>query len=304
MKLVESIIEILSSEKPNLADALIKTKVVLHKLGEKQLVEWVNSELNGYHDGAVLPDYRVVGSLVKADIMNVAYSANNVDVPVYHLDEEVRQSLETSAFRQGIAAIEDLASGDSSSVQRPIPHVFYGLLSKEFASGYSVQSAWCEIPKHSLIQILTQVRSRLLDFILELSEKVSDSDDSTDLKRLSKEIGTESLFNNAVFGHNATIVVGNHNIQNIESSVRIGDFDSLANFLKKNQVGDADISELLAAVSQDQGSESHNERKYGPGVKGWFQKMVGKAVDGTWTIGAGAAGNVLATAINSFYGWI
>lgn len=303
MELVESIVEILSSEKPNLTDALIKTKVVLHRLGEKKPVEWVNSELEGYDDSSNLPDYRVVGSMVKANIMNMAYSANNVDVPVYHLDEDLRRSLEKSSFRQGIAAIEDLANTDSDSVQRPIPHALYGLLSEKFASGYRVQSAWCEVPKHSLIQILTQVRSRLLDFILELSDKVSDTDDSTDLKRLSKEIGTESLFNNAVFGHNATIVVGNHNVQNTENTVSIGDFESLATFLKENRVGYDDIEALRAAVGQDEGSNSHKERKYGPRVKEWFQSMMGKAVDGTWTIGTGAAGNILATALNSFYGW-
>lgn len=303
MKLVDSIIEILSSENPNLTDALIKTKVVLHRLGEKQLVEWVNSELDGYQDGSDLPDYRIVGSIVKANIMNMAYSASNVDVPVYHLDDELRESLETSAFRQGIAAIEDLASTDSDSVQRPIPHALYGLLSEKFASGYRVQSAWCEIPKHSLIQILTQVRSRLLDFVLELSERVSDTDDSTDLKLLSKEIGTESLFNNAVFGHNATIVVGNHNVQNIENSMSVGDFETLATFLKQSRVADDDIAELRAAIEQDEGSDAHDERKYGPRVKQWFQAMIGKAVDGTWTIGTGAAGNVLASALNSFYGW-
>lgn len=303
MKLVESIVEILSSEKPNLTDALIKTKVVLHRLGEKQLVEWVNSELDGYGDGSAIPDYRIVGSMVKANIMNAGYSANDVDVPVYHLKNEMRESLETSVFRQGIAAIEDLAKTDLDSVQRPISHALYGLLSEKFASGYKVQSAWCEIPKYSLIQILTQVRSRLLDFILELSEKVSDTDDSTDLKRLSKEIGTESLFNNAVFGHNATIVVGNHNVQTIENSVRTGDLESLATFLKENNLGNEEIADLRAAVIQDEGSSLHKERRYGPSVKEWFQAMIGKAVDGTWTVGTGAAGNILATALNSFYGW-
>ncbi|PLX61566.1 hypothetical protein [Sedimenticola selenatireducens] len=185
MDLINTIIEILSSEKPNLTDALIKTKVLLHKLGEKQLIEWVNHELDGYGGVKDLPDYRVVGSIVKANIMNAAYSANEVDVPVYHLEDDIRDSLERSEFRQGISAIEDLANSEGDSVQRPISHALYGLLSVKFASGYKVQSAWCEIPKYTLIQILTQVRSRLLDFLLELSEKIPNTDErATDLKKI------------------------------------------------------------------------------------------------------------------------
>ena len=47
MKLVDEIIEILSSDNGILSNALIKTKVLLHKMGHKELVMWVNKELNG-----------------------------------------------------------------------------------------------------------------------------------------------------------------------------------------------------------------------------------------------------------------
>ncbi|GMQ52523.1 hypothetical protein [Halopseudomonas aestusnigri] len=304
MDLINPIIEILSSENPNLTDALIKTKVLLYKLGEKHLIEWVNHELDGYGGVKDLPDYRVVGSRVKANIMNAAYSANEVDVPVYHLEHDIRDSLERSEFRQGIAAIEDLANSEGDSVQRPISHALYGLLSEKFASGYKVQSAWCEIPKYSLIQIITQVRSRLLDFLLELSEKIPNTDEEgTDLKKVSKEIGTESLFNNAVFGNNTTIIVGDNNAQTVDNSITTNDLNSLKKFLSSYQVSNEDLEELEVAVTEDAGSEAIAKQELGPKVKAWVKGMIGKAVDGTWTVGTGAAGNILASALNSFYGW-
>ena len=42
MKLINEIIEILSSDTGKLSDGLIKTKVLLHKIGHKELVPWVN----------------------------------------------------------------------------------------------------------------------------------------------------------------------------------------------------------------------------------------------------------------------
>lgn len=47
MKLLNEIIDALSSQDSSLTDALLKTKVLLHKIGHKELVEWVNRELNG-----------------------------------------------------------------------------------------------------------------------------------------------------------------------------------------------------------------------------------------------------------------
>lgn len=56
MKLINEIIDTLSSDTGKLSDALIKTKVLLHKIGHKELVPWVNNELNGYPDRDSVPD--------------------------------------------------------------------------------------------------------------------------------------------------------------------------------------------------------------------------------------------------------
>ena len=143
MNLIKEIIDILSYGNPNLTDALIKTKVLLHKLGEKQLVAWVNHELDGYGEDTDLPDYRVVCSMVKANVMNMEYSANNIDVPVYHIEDQIRKSLEHSKFCLGIAAIEDLVRSTENSVRRPISQLLLNILNEELTSGYQVQSAWC-----------------------------------------------------------------------------------------------------------------------------------------------------------------
>lgn len=52
MKLINEIIDTLSSDTGKLSDALIKTKVLLHKIGHKELVPWVNNELNGLNENA------------------------------------------------------------------------------------------------------------------------------------------------------------------------------------------------------------------------------------------------------------
>lgn len=50
MKLISEIVDTHSSNTGKLSDALIKTKVLLYNIGHKELVPWVNNELNGYPD--------------------------------------------------------------------------------------------------------------------------------------------------------------------------------------------------------------------------------------------------------------
>ena len=48
MQLLKDIVALLSDKDGSLTGALLKTKVLLHQIGHKELAEWVNDELNGY----------------------------------------------------------------------------------------------------------------------------------------------------------------------------------------------------------------------------------------------------------------
>lgn len=62
--LLDEIIALLSDQKGSLEGALLNTKVLLHHIGHKELVPWVNNELAGYPDDAELPPYRISGASV------------------------------------------------------------------------------------------------------------------------------------------------------------------------------------------------------------------------------------------------
>ena len=77
MKLLEDIIDALSSKDGSLTNALLKTKILLHKIGHKELTEWVNKELNGYSESDIIPTYRVFRAKVLANAANIAYQINS-----------------------------------------------------------------------------------------------------------------------------------------------------------------------------------------------------------------------------------
>ncbi|HDM8188422.1 TPA: hypothetical protein P0E26_005182 [Vibrio harveyi] len=301
MKLIDEIIEILSSDESNLKTALLKTKVLLHKLGEKNLLEWVDGELKGYSSIESLPLYRVINITVMGSASNMAYRHSNQVLPIMHLDKKIREKLETRYLTDSIAVIEKYSQQEN--LQITIAPEFYPLLSKGLSNGFQVESAWGVHSSGEMTQILTEVNSRLLDFVLELSERFPAEMNSDEMKTRAKEVGVTDLFNNTVFGDNATIVVGDSNTQNISNNVIKNDMQSLIDVLKQNKVSDDDISELQVAIEKDKDCPELQSGNFGSEVSNWMGSMVSKAASTIWDIKIGAAGSLLATAIGKFYGF-
>lgn len=303
MKLISEIIEILSSDTGKLSDALIKTKVLLHKIGHKELVPWVNSELNGYHDRKSVPEYRVLPAQVLVNASNGAYRVTSHHIPMSHLDEKHRESLETARMDQSLAVLEKFTEKDDSHLQAHIPMESYGILGKGLGNYYQIESAWSEISHTSVLQILIQVRSRLLDFVLELNDQLPSELNEEEVKERIDSVDAGNLFNSAIFGDNTTILVGSSNTQSVSNITIKGDFNALAKTLEKNGISDSDITALKEAIDQDSSIINNDSKEFGPAVKSWLQTMLSKAVAASWNIELGVASSLLATALNSFYGW-
>jgi len=303
MKLINEIIDILSSENPDLNNALIKTKVLLHRLGETEALLWVNSELNGYPNIDNIPNYRKLDISVHGNLTNGYWYDSDRLISLSHLDKNLREKLQTHHLLQSIAVIESYAKDDKHLTMTISPDL-YSELGKRYSGGYYVDRAWGKPSLGGMLQVITEVRSRLLDFILELSEKIPEELDADQMKQKSKEIGASDLFNNAVFGDNTTIVVGDHNIQNVQSSVVKNDFESLATFFRKNQMEETDVQALKAAIESDGGASEHKEKKFGENVRSWIRTMLNKATEAAWNVNLSVASSLIANALNSYYGWI
>ena len=300
MKLIDEIIELLSSADSNLATALLKTKVLLHKLGEKDLLGWVDGELKGYPNTEKLPEYRILHVTVRGNCSNGAYTHNSQTLPLMHLEQKIREKLDTTFLTQGIAVIEEYSRNDDLHIS--IAPEFYPSLSKGLGNGYQVERAWGENSAGAMTQVLTEVTSRLLDFVLDLSDKFPEELEISEMKERSKELGVSDLFNNAVFGDNITILVGDSGRQEVNNSVVKNDFESLKSALLDSGLTQEDVDSLEVALESDKGSDVSNEA-FGSNVSVWIGSMVSKAATTAWDVKVGAAGSLLATAIGKFYGF-
>jgi hypothetical protein len=275
--LIDEIIAGLSNERGSLSEALLRTKILLHQIGKKELAEWVNNELNGYPEDAEVPDYRVVPSRVLANCRGRGLQASSHPIPLAHLTSSQRNSLLKSKMREPLSALQRLADGGSEHLCRDIPMEANGYLSQGLTQGLTVDRAWCEINPLGVQAILVQVRSRLLDFILELKGNIGDLTSESAIKGKVASLDATGMFHNAIFGPNASIVVGNSNVQTT-AIVAEGDFHALAAALMGAGIPSGEIEKLEQAIKEDRASGEN--LSLGGKIGGWLTDIIKRAAQG------------------------
>lgn len=302
MQIIDELINKISEGKISLTDILIQTKVLAFQLKNDELKTWINNELNGYEDVDTLPSYRTLSCEITGTISNGYRRATNYPIPLLGIDEDLKEIIKTINLYQSISAIDSLVKeGKNSKMSINVSADFYQYLSQDFDNGYQIEYARKEISSSQIVQVLTSVKSKLLDFLLELNEAFGEES----IKNLSEgkeKDEVSSLFKSAVFGNNTTIIVGDGNSQKVTiKDVLFKNFDELSRYFESNQMPKESISELATIIDSD--NQNIETKEFGDKVKGWVSKTITKAMDGSWTVGLAAAGKVLADGVSRYYGW-
>lgn len=299
MKLIEEIIEEISNGKSKLTDILIKSKVLAFKLKNEELKSWIDNELNGYKTDE-LPEYRKLKCQIIGSMSNGLTRAKNYLIPLSGLDEEIATGLTSVNISQSISTLDQfIYYNDSSKMGIQIPGEVCHLISKSLSNGYVVEHAKQQLDKVQIVEVLTAIKTKLLDFLLNLNEEIGDESIEDFAQGQSRE-KVEGLFHSTVFGDNATIIIGNNNKQKVKN-ISKGNFKDLKKLLKENDIQDEDIVELESIIDKD--NPNHEKQEFGDKVKTWITKMMMASMSGAWNMGIGAGGSLLADAIKTYYGW-
>ena len=301
MNLANEIIDLLSSSSPSIENALFKAQVLAHRLGESEMKSWVTSELKGYGERNDLPKYRILPVTLMANLSNGVMRYTEQPLPLMSADPRVRDRLENRHLTESIAVVEQWSKKDSDLAIVIAPE-FYAHLQKGIDRSFQIERAWGKCSVGAMLQVVVEVRSRLLDIALQVADRIPEEPKPERIKQVSQEAAVSEIFRNAIFGSNTTIVVGSGAIQNVVNSVKTNDIEALLNALRQQGVSEPDLNELQAAIAADSTTNEVQDKSLGPRVTGWISNMVKKAADGAWNISLGAAGNVLATLVGAYYG--
>lgn len=300
MKLLESIINDLVVTNVSLSDPLLKTKVLATRIQNPQLLNWVESELSGYSEKESLPIYRRSKGILKGNFVNGYKQYTNVDIPVVHLEPDIIDNLTTIVDLDSISSIEDLIGkkGVKMSVNSYGKAYLENSIRKMGNPYFELTSVFLEIPATFLSNIVSNVRSKLLEFILQLEQEFGLEADISTLSNHNSTIN--HIMNTTINNSGDGAIINNGNKNTIDANIIItkGDKEALRAKLLSEKMDSSDVDDLLRIIDDTKPISKDN---YGTSVNLWIQKMMGKALDGSWQIALGAAGNVLAECIQRYY---
>lgn len=101
-----------------------------------------------------------------------------------------------------------------------------------------------------------------------------------------------------VQGNHNLVNTGSHNQIRIEHNTWKGDIEALKTELARHQISSEDIAEIAQIVMNDQ---PNPDSKMPDKAVPWINKMLTKAVQGSWDIATHTAGSLLAEIIKGYY---
>ncbi|MFO0826739.1 MAG: hypothetical protein U0572_01210 [Phycisphaerales bacterium] len=298
MNLFAQIQESLVDEGASLAGILLKCKLLAARLGSQPLQQWIVHETDGYPVRTALPDYREWRMRIKGHFFGpFGTGIRHAPVPEACIPQEFRESVHLFHCRQSVASLESTLRGmDSELLTVPMDELAL-LLGTTVYEDQNCAQAWGEFPKCRFVEVLNAVRGRLLDFTIAL-EKESPAVATGKGSEAPSPERVSQIFNVTVQG--PANVVGQATHSALSASVACGSVDALREALSAHGMDEEDLDALVEALAEEPAPREGG--RFGPRVSRWIGGMIGKAAQGTWEIGVGVAGDLLARAISHYYG--
>jgi hypothetical protein len=149
--------------------------------------------------------------------------------------------------------------------------------------------------------ILIEVRSRLLDFVLELQDVVGKDADEAQLEQKAASMDTGKLFNTAIYGSGNTVVLGISSIQSVIATNTKGDIEELIATLAKAGIPAQELNRLKTAISQDEQAGKGPDISEGK-TGHWFTKLLSRAANKTVDVSVDLVSSVVAKTLAAYSG--
>ncbi|MBA4260077.1 MAG: hypothetical protein C0446_13010 [Chitinophaga sp.] len=308
--MITSIIELLSDDSKSLTSALLKTQVLASRLDNAELKNWTTNELKGYRNTTLLPEYRVAKANPRCAISDDFNYMDNQPMPVTIFPKKISDFLISLPLKQGVKSLEQTASGEFGEyIVKDFGDDFSAWLTSEAQrNGQRIQLSNIRILVHigEVVQALGEIRTRLLELMLELEKQYPDLDKQIEIKEVNKSevndkiIHIMSHVNITTTGDGNIINTGSHNTFNINTNINKGDTEALVKSLEELNISKDDIEEISSIVLSD--PPIYETKTLGQKTRGWISKMINKTLDGTWDITTGTAGGLLTELFKSYFG--
>lgn len=199
--------------------ALKRAKVLVSDLNNDKISKWLNYEISGYPEDAIIPSYRkvqgnLIGSYVKSS-MEGNMILKNVSLPLGKMADEFKEVLLRMEFQEGVESLKKLAEKSQAAgiqISKPITADLFSVIEACNNDQYMmITSARVVVSEHIISNIFSILENKLLDMLMIL-EKEFGCLDELDIDTTAKSEKEIEAINNRIL-----VLVFNDN------SITIGD---------------------------------------------------------------------------------
>lgn len=257
------------SEETSLSEVLRRCLVLAYRLKNEPLLAWVKAELNGYPDRTKVPEYRVVSVRVKVNSVGIAHRITGEAVPYEYFPEELYKLATTASIGQAVGSLE--ATKDQPELHVDPPARVRQWVIEHGNPDVDVTAVYQELPPGSIRGILSKIRNRLLEFVLEIEGTFPDVESGSFEATPMVAAKAGAIFNTTIFGGSPSINVGDSvQVMQIKHAVSAHDFDSLRRYLLDQGLVEHEVNELHEIL--DSGEDPQDVEDEATPTGSWARK--------------------------------
>lgn len=268
MSLLRQIQEAAIDSSIDLPTLLRKCKVLAARLGNDDFKRWIDSELSGYDSKDNLPEYRILSVNSKGHFGGAFGSGlRNADIPLLCFPEDFRESLGHSYIMQPIAAMASLvANSKSGTLQEPWNPDLVAHFGQRIYENMVCMQAWKVIPTSALVAALDTVRTRVLNFALEIEAQNPAAGEAMANEKPVPQETVQHIFNTYITGDVQNLSSGSTNVTQHAKLRKSIDSELFANLLGAIAAAqlpkplEAELSEAVEELRWTSGTPAFKEK--------------------------------------------
>lgn len=228
--------------------------VLAARLGNLEFKDWVQDELNGYKNKEDLPPYRILLVNSKGNFVGSFQSGlRNADIPLMCVPEAIRERLSHTYLMEPIASLESLVSQTSSgTAQEPWNPDIVARVGENIYQGMNCIQAWKVIPINRIVSVIDTVRTRILNFVVEIESEAPDAGEAPLHSYPVAPEKVHQIFNTFITGNVQNLASGNRDVEQT-SNINADSLEILNRLIlsiEKCGASSKEIEELVSIVKE------------------------------------------------------
>lgn len=168
-----------------------------------------------------------------------------------------------------MAEIEGWATGDGAKLTIP-GDIYIHLANVLSENDWDITSAWFSVSAAAVRGILSTIRTRIVEFTLNIDEELLELDKGTATSDPVLQAAASHIFNLTIMGTGNVLDLGGSDVvQNIQQQVNVGDLDSLKAFLSEHGLEKQELDELDSAIENSTLADLNDEQSR---LRRWVDK--------------------------------